>query len=74
MLPKSLRRLRRVRLRTCSDGWLCAGAALAVKVVQRCLNGILGQDGTMDLDRREVQFLHDVRVLNLGRFLKRLAL
>src|SRR5215475_5266378 len=40
---------------------------LLLVVLERSLDGVLGQDGAMDLDRRQLELAHDVRVLDLGR-------
>src|SRR5436309_3352544 len=66
-LPLSLYPSRRSR-----DG---LGRRLLALVVLDCrLDGVLGQDGTMDLDRRQVQFLDDGRVANVRGFVERPAL
>src|SRR5512147_1433741 len=47
---------------------------LLLVIGQRCFNRVFGQHGTVNLDRRQVQLLHDVRIFNLLSFIDRLAL
>src|SRR5262249_60562194 len=47
---------------------------LLLVVLEGRLDGILGQDGAMDLHGRQLELVHDVRVLDLGRFLHRAPL
>ena len=48
--------------------------ALHLVVGDGGLDGVLGEDGAVDLDRRQRQFLGDVGVLDLQRLVERLAL
>src|SRR5438552_1138199 len=47
---------------------------LLAVVRQRCLDRVLRQHRAVDLDRWQLQLVHDVRVLDLGRLVDRLAL
>src|SRR5713226_2393432 len=49
-------------------------APLLLVVLQRGLDGVLGQHRAVDLDRRQLQLVDDVRVLDLGRLAHRTAL
>src|SRR6476660_871085 len=53
------------RLFRCGRGGL--GSVLVLVVGQGRLDGVLGQNRAVDLDRRQLQLVHDVGVLDLGR-------
>ena len=50
------------------------GRRASLVVVDRGLDGVLGQDRAVDLDRRQREFLGDLAVLDLRRLVDRLAL
>ncbi len=48
---------------------------MTLLVIAHCgLDGVLGQDGAMNLDRRQRQFFGDLAVANFKRLIERLAL
>src|SRR4029434_3565988 len=50
------------------------GSVLVLVVGQRRLDGVLGQHRAVDLDRRQLQLVDDIGVLDLGRLVHGLAL
>src|SRR5688500_17413934 len=58
-------------LRCCRD---VIRRAFFLVVGERRLDRVLGQHRTVDLHRRQLQLVHDVRVLDLGRLVHALAL
>src|ERR1051325_6779068 len=53
---------------------LCLSAVLVLVVRQRGLDRVLGEYRAVDLDRRQLQLVHDVRVLDLRGLVDGLAL